>query len=243
MIHFPELRARRFTVRLKELSIGAALEIAGRPEHLEQANTTAFLRAASIDPERDPADWRVGERVLAVAHYLACVTQEPDFQVGQGYYSDYLVPEDAPVPDEVSVGELVGEPWLMRHLDGRLAESIERLELDAISPRGRWLVGMMAAQLYRKGEQDPGTLTEGARDEWLQARVGEFLALPESEFEVMLGGLYRGRAKLTHLFHIDADEGGLICQPTREDAGLPPARFSVRANLCAWARAMAKQPL
>lgn len=242
MIHFPDLRARRLTIRLKELTIGDALAIAARPVHLEQANTTAFLRAACINPESDPVQWRVGERVLAVAHYLACVMQDPDYPVGEGRYSDYLVSEDTAVPETIEVGDLVEERWFMRHLSGQLAESIERLELEALNGRGRWLIGCMAAQLFRKGEQDPTTLTEGERDEWLQARVSEFVSLPESEFEAMLLGFHKGREQLVHLFRFDVDEGGLICQPTRRDAGLPPARFSVRSNLCAWARAMAQQP-
>lgn len=242
MIYFPEIRARRLTVQLRELSIGDALELAARPTHLEQANTTAFLAAtikhATID---DPTQWRVGERILAVAHYLACVMGDPDFPIGEGRYSDYLVPEDQPVPETADLGELVGEQWRMRHLNGRLAESIERLDMEAISPRGRWLLGMMAAQLFRQGEDDPARMTDGELDEWLQARAQEFRALPESEFEAMLLGFNRGRRMLCHLFDFDADDGGLVCQPAREDAGLAPARFSFRTNLSPWARAMAPQ--
>jgi len=242
MIHFPEIRARGFTLRLRELTIGQAIDIALRPEHLDQANTTAFLRFASVDPETDPARWRVGERTLAVAHYLACVLNDPDFQVGSGVYSDYLVPEVAPVPESVDLGEILGETWRMRHLDGRLAEAIERMDLDPLLGRAKWIAGLAAGQMYREGEDAPADMTDGELDEWIEKRSRELCALPESEFEAMLIGYFRGRDALTHLFRFDADTQGLVCLSDREDAGLPPARFSVRANLGPWARAMAQRP-
>lgn len=242
MIHFPDIRARRFTLRLRELTIGQSLDLASRPAHLEQANTTAFLNHVVMDPDLEPARWRVGERLLAVAHYLACVTGEADFPVGAGHYSDYLVPEEAPVPDTVALGDVVGEPWRLRHLDGRLAEAVERLDLDGIGGRGRWLIGLMAAQMFRDGEADPDAMTEGALDEWLLARAQSFVALPESEFEAMLLAFHDGRDQLTHLFRVDVDDHGLIYPATREAAGLPPARFSVRSNLSPWSRSMARKP-
>lgn len=242
MIHFPDVRARGFTLRMRELTFGQAIDIASRPQHLEHANTTAFLRYVSIDPETDPSRWRVGERTLAVAHYLACVLNDPDFPVGEGRYSDYLVPEDAPVPEFVDLGSVLGETWRMRHLDGRLAEAIERLNLDGLSGRGRWLTGMAAGQLYREGEDAPADMTDGQLDEWLEGRAREFCELPESEFEALLMAYLRGRDALTHLFRIDADDAGLLCLPTTEDAGLPPARFPFRACVGPRARAMAREP-
>lgn len=247
MIHFPVIRARRFNIQLRELTMGEALSLAARPAHLEQANTTAFLRlvvAGAADD--DPVHWRIGERTLAVAHYIACVLGEPDYQIGTGRYSDYLVPEDAETPDTADLGEIAEERWRLRHLTGRLAEAIERLEVDGLRGGGLWRVGMMAAQMYREGEVAPEAMSDGQLDEWLQGRVTEFIALPESEFEAMMLGFTQGRRALTHLFRIDADDQGLIClgppPRNREDAGLGPARFPVTACLGAWAQAMARKP-
>lgn len=242
MIHFPEIRARRFTIRMRELTIGQSLELAARPAHLEQANTTAFLSHVVRDPALDPARWRVGERTLAVAHYLACVLDDPDFAIGVARYSDYLVPESEPVPDSVDLGEVLGEVWRMRHLDGRTAEAIERLEIHSLTGRGLWVAGMMAGQLYRDGEDAPESMTDGALDEWLAARVTALTALPESEFEALLLAFHAGRERLTHLFRIDAGDTGIICPPSTEDAGFAPARFPVRSALGSWAFAMAKSP-
>lgn len=242
MMYFPDLRARRFTIRMRELTIGQSLDLAARSIHLEQSNTTAFLRAATINPDLDPALWRVGERMLAVAHYLACVTNDADFTVGAGHYSDYLVSEIDVIPDSVALGDVIGEAWNMRHLTGRLAEAIERIVINGLKGRGLWLMGMMAAQMYRVGEASPDDMTEGALDEWLTARVQSFIDLPESEFEAMLIAFHAGRSMLAHLFIIDADDQGILCRAHTEDAGLPPARFSIRSNLSAWARAVAAQP-
>lgn len=239
MIHFPEIRARRFTIRLRELTLRQALDLAARPSHLEQANTTAFLRFATVDPEIDPARWRVGERTLAVAHYLACVMGDPDYPIGAGHYSDYLVPEEAEIPEAAELGEAAGDVWRMRHLDGRLAEAIERLEDETLTGRGLWLIGSMAAQMFRSGEPDPNAMTDGALDEWLAARVRDFGDLAESDFEALLLAFALGRKTLVHLFRFDVDDSGLVCLPAREDAGLAPARFSVRANIAAWTQSMA----
>ena len=239
MIYFPEIRARRFTIQLRELTIGQSLELAARPVHLEQSNTTLFLRHAVVNPKIPVDRWRIGERVLAVAHYLSCVTQEPNFKIGQGSYADYLVSEAAQIPDGVDLGTVVGESWRMRHLDGRLAEAIERLSVPPLAGRLMWLMGTMAAQMYRPGELEPDTMTEGTLDEWLEARVQAFGQISESEFEEMLLAFHKGREQLTHLFRIDVDDSGIVCRANKEDAGLPPARFPVRANLSAWTRAMA----
>lgn len=245
MIHFPIIRARRVNIQLRELTMAESLSLAARPAHLEQTNTTAFLRlvvegAADDDPQR----WRVGERTLAVAHYLACVLGDPDYPIGAGHYSDYLVPEDAPVPDAADLGEIMDEHWHLRHLTGRLAEAIERLEIEGVRGGGLWRVGMMAAQMYRDGEVAPDEMSDGQLDEWLQQRVTDFMGLPESEFEAMMLGFSRGRRALTYLFRIDADDQGLVCleATNREGSGLGPARFPVVSCVGEWAKAMARKP-
>ena len=96
MIYFPVLRMRRLTVQLRELSIGESIKIASMPAHLEEASVTAMLRYAvesvkGKDIIEDPAHWTVQERIMAVCHYLASISDgEPDFTIGKGRYSDYL---------------------------------------------------------------------------------------------------------------------------------------------------------
>ena len=74
MVTFPITRTRHLTFQLKELTIAEAAALAGMNAGEEQAECTAFLRAALKEVaqgEQNPADWTVEERILAVCQYLA----------------------------------------------------------------------------------------------------------------------------------------------------------------------------
>lgn len=239
MLHFPVLRTRRLTVQLRELSIGESIAIAAMPPQLDEAACTAFLRHAveSVQGIDDPAHWTVQERMLSVCHYLAAVAEDgPDFSLGAGRYSDYLDgAHDIESTEPVEVGEVGDDVWRVRHLTGAMAESIERMsgEVAGVSGRLHWLLGGMAAQLVRAGEQVPDAAAgEGAFDEFLVERMRIFSAFPESDFAALLGLYLIGRDRLRHLFLIDFDERGLVARP-REGAAvdLPSARFPARACL------------
>lgn len=245
MIHFPLLRTRRLTVQLRELSIGESIAIAAMPPHLEEAEYTAFLRAAvqSAQGVEDPADWTVQERMLAVCHYLAATAEDgPDFALGAGRYSDYLDGETDIQPNvqQVEVGELAGDTWHIRHLTGRMAESIERMAGEVqdasgnpLSSRLHWILGGMAAQLVRAGESVPGAdMPEGAFDEHLVARMRVMGSFPESDFSALMRLYFEGREKLRHLFRIEFSKDGIVAMPKGgAAANLPPARFPVRSCL------------
>ena len=244
MIHFPVLRTRRLTAQLRELSIGEALEIAAVPAHMEEAACTAFLRraVASASGVEDPAHWTVQERMLAVCHYLASSSDEgPDFSVGDGRYQDYLdAAVDTPA-GPVEVGSVGGDEWTVRHLTGAMAESIERIdgEVEGVSGRLHWLLGAMAAQMLRVGEESPDPAGSGSEfDEYLRDRMLVMRSYPESDFAGLAVLHAKGRAELHHLFGVEfAVDGGLVAMP-REGAaaGLPPARFPVHSCLTEMAR-------
>ncbi|MCM1128953.1 MAG: hypothetical protein NC211_03615 [Alistipes senegalensis] len=245
MIHFSLLRTRRLTVQLRELSIGESIAIASMPPHMEEAEYTAFLRAAvqSVQGIEDPADWTVQERMLAVCHYLAATSDDgPDFSLGKGRYTDYLDMAADIDPDitEVEAGELAGDVWSVRHLTGRMAEAIERLKgevTDAHSNplpvRLHWILGGMAAQMVRKGEDVPGKDTaDGAFDEYLVNRMKIMGSFPESDFAQLMRLYMDGREKLHHLFRIEFNGDGMVALPKGGAADhLPPARFPVRSCL------------
>jgi len=253
MIHFPVLRTRRLTIQLRELTLGEALAIASIPSDQDQAATTAMLRACvqKVEPELDPADWTVQERMMAVAHYLASTLPSgPDFEVGEnGHFSDYLDASSDHTAAMVSVGELGGDKWSVRQLTGRMAESIERLEGETkdgannpLPPRLHWLVGGLAAQMIRDGETVPDVKDgEGAFDDWMMSRMRTFAAYPESAFVEMLMMYRAGCAELAHLFDIDFSHEGVVAMPKEGAAeDLPPARFPARAALSELALGMAK---
>ena len=256
MINFPLLRTKRLTIQLRELTIGEAITIAAMPVSHEQAECTAFLRSAvqSVDGVADPADWTVQERALAVCHYLACTSDDgPDFSVGKGAYSDYLdAARDYPL-ESVELGEAAGDQWSIRHLTGRMAESVERLQGELKNAAGNpvpnrlhWLLGGMACQLTRRDETIPAESQEGAFDEWLLHRMQVFAAFPESDFARLMLMFADGREQLAHLFRLEFSETGLVAMPVRaekegaegEKITLPPARFPCRACLSEVAKSM-----
>jgi len=240
MIYFPPLRTRRLAVQLRELSIGDAIAIGNMPEKLEQAATTAFLRAAVGEAGgiADPLLWTVQERILAVAHYLVLTADDgPDFSIGEARYSHYAdMSSDCP-DAPVLLGELAGDAWSIRHLTGHAAEAIERTEGDiGLTGRNHWVFGAMAAQLVREGED----CQEQFADEWLVQRMNVLAAFPESNFIHLMGMFYAGLDKLGHLFRLGFDYHGIHCLPNaqaeREGLALPPARFPAHAGLSAFSR-------
>jgi len=256
MVHFPLLRTRRLTVQLRELTIGESIAIASMPPHLPEAECTAFLRAAihSAQGVEDTADWTVQERMLAVCHYLAATAEDgPDFSLGEGHYSDYLdgAIDIQPQTPQIEVGELSGDVWHMRHLTGRMAESIERMAgevQDAVGQplagRLHWLLGGMAAQMVRTSETVPdANVAEGAFDEWLVARMRVMSAFSESDFAALMSLYFEGREKLRHLFRIEFSKDGIVAMPKGgAAANLPPARFPVRAALSRLALELVGKP-
>lgn len=248
MIHIPQLRTRRLTLQLRELSIGDSLAVLAIPGHLEQATTTEFLRrsVSSVKGIDDPAAWTVQERAMATAHYLASASDDgPDFSLGEGKYSDYLDAAKDYQTATVSAGELGGDIWLLRQLTGAMAESIERLqgEIEGISGRLHWMIGAMAAQLVRDG--DPAIDGDDVSiDEQLTTRMRVLIAYPESDFVTMLAMFQSARAKLGHLFDMDFADAGIVFLPKGGDEAavtLPPARFPAHSCISAFARGVVGQ--
>ena len=244
MIYFPVLRMRRLTVQLRELSIGESIKIASMPVHLEEAANTAMLRYAvesvkGKDIIEDPAHWTVQERIMTVGHYLASTSvDDPNFQIGNtSRYLDYLDGgnDAAVMVSTILAGEVGGDIWHIRHLTGAMAESIERLngEVDGISGRLHWLIGGMAAQMTIEGDNSPSPIDgEGKFDQFLVDRMKVMAGYPESDFNALLMLYFAGREKLSHLFHIEFDNTGIVLLPKGGAASnLPPARFPVSSCL------------
>lgn len=249
MIHFPVLRTQRLTVQLKELSIGAACQIAAMPTNAEQASATAFLRHAvdtvSTGPT-DPAQWTVQERIMAMCHYMASTLEDgPNFSVGAGHYGDYLdgSSNEAAALDSVEVGELGGDVWHVRHLTGAMAESIERTEGEVGGMSGylHWVLAAMALQMTLADGKNDMPQDGTALDNYLADKMQVIAAYPESDF-IALRAMYEdGRDKLHHLLRItfsrDKAATGVIVLP-QGGVALPPARFPAHTGISGMAREM-----
>ena len=248
MIHIPALRSKRITARLQELSILDAIGLASIPDHLPEEATTAFLRAAVAEASgvADPQQWTVQERILAVCHYMASTFDDgPDFSLagGQSRYSDYLLGDQQYSVPEIDIGELEGDQWVVRHLTGARAASIERLqgEIPGISGRTHWQVGAMAAQMVPNGDGGPEE-GDGEIDAFLLQRMRVIAGFPESAFAILLDRYLGACERLQHLFRIGFDDDGLIVLPREDAGGLPAARFPAGTCITRLARSMVGKP-
>lgn len=249
MIHFPALRTKRLTVRLKELSMMDAITMASLPEHLGEELATFFLRCAvaEVTGIQDPAQWTVQERILAVCHYMASTFDDgPDFSLNGngGRYSDYLMGEKDYGEDEVGIGAIDEDEWTVRQLTGAMASAIERLqgELPGVSGRTHWQIGLMAAQMVPNGERGDG-LGEGEFDAFLLERMRVIASFPESSFVMLAERYEEAKSRLEHLFRVSFDDTGIIVLPREGSAAeLPPARFPAGSCITSFARYLGGKP-
>lgn len=233
MIIFQPLRTKRVCVRPRELTLGQATAILKMPGTRYELLTTEFLRAAASDATAptqghvtDPRLWTVQERALLVCHYLSQVSDSgPDIEIGNGKLSDYVVFANDLKTHGVDVGEVAGKARHIIPLLGAHAEVLERL----CKTRGDWLVGAMACQVT---DADTPPLDLNAGDVELMtevdARMDAIRALPESEFDAMLGAWSMALAgELRQFFAVNFDDGGVVFDPqTQREAGpTNPARF------------------
>ena len=248
MIHFPILRMHSMNVKLKELTLGNALAISYMPPDNEQEEITAFLRFAVENKEEtpDPALWTVQERMLAIAHYLASMSDEKNFLCSNGArFSDYLDTLQDHVEPVQKLGEACGDEWYVVPLTGRLAESIERLQGEVtdgaenkLPGHLHWIIGAMAAMLRRSAVAETADMSESQLDDWIKNGMRVFLAYPESDFSKVVTLWVKGRLKTDHYFRIDFSEEGIVALP-KEGAHFTPVRFPCRACLSGFTKEMA----
>jgi len=212
------------------------------PPERDQAQTTAFLRFASIDPASDPLLWTVAECTFALCHYLAITDEHSaNFAVGAGHLTDYLDAGKPRTSESIDIGILAGDHWQLRQLNGVMTESIERIEgeCEHLAGRAHWLIGAMAAQLQRSGETAPDALNDSdAYDRWLGERMNVLCAFPQSDFSALLAAFERSGMQLAHLFRLHFDDQGVVFLPQEARGDLPAARFPVSAALGSVAQAL-----
>lgn len=243
-----DVRTRRFTARLTELTMKDNAALAGFSSHAEHASTSELLRCIIEDVSgavTDPAEWTVQERMHVKAMYLASTLEDgPDFAVADNaHFSDYLVAEVEHPGDTVTVGE-----YQVRQITGRIAESIERIEGEIeVSEYGHWLSCMVAACVITSDSGDTLPESDVDLDVFIHSRAQALMELPTTEYHALCDVLYSGQEKLMHLYHIViAQTGGLAVAPKPKkqeaEAELPLARFPVDACICRLAKAMGGKP-
>jgi hypothetical protein len=239
MIHFPLLRTARLDVAMRELTLKEGIALAAIPPHQHEAGVTALLAQVvkASGANADPELWTVQERYFAVAHYIACTSEEGgNFEVANGRFLDYLCADIDSAPVVVDAGQACGDTWTAKQLLGCEAGAMEgfcRSRLD-------WLTADIAARMSVVG-QDEGRPDPRARPgdyaTWLQDRSAVIQQMAESEFEALFMAYRRGLDGLHHLFALEQDDAGFVVMPTKEGgAALAPARFPVDACLGVFSR-------
>ncbi len=241
MIAFAKLRTKRLTIQLKEMSIGDALYLMKLPEKDHEAATTEFLsrvisQAESVGGQiTDPAMMTIQERGYLVAHYLAHALDTPDFQIGDGRFSNYILDGASEPPAVVELGNFNDDNWLYRPLIGRHAESIERLiSWDRIKPGLEgWLVGAMAASLTTEAAKEPDIqhLPDENLDALIQSKYELICAMPETDFHVLVSLFFHAVNSCHHLLKLSIGAEGFTFENVSGGAGLPPARFPVNTAI------------
>lgn len=244
MIEFRPLRTKRLALTLQEIAIGDAISLASIPPSMYESQTTRFLtsvikqaEAATPAHVTDPRAMTVQERGFAVAHYMAHVSDSaPDFSIGDGKFSNYLVGQQQTVMPAFAAGDVGGDAWSLVPLVGAAAEAIEELhgDLQGISGEYHWMLGCMASQLRKKDDTAPDPVTDKGYSDWLRERMLVLSRYPESDFVQMLV-MYRQAARATrHFFNMDINDDGIVFIEEVEKeavATLPPARFPVSSCL------------
>jgi hypothetical protein len=249
MIVFSPLRTRRVDAQLHELSIGDEIALCHLPENAHEKALTEFLSravesATASSPKHlsDPRAWSVSERLLALAHYCIHTRDDrPDYAVTEvSKVSDYLDMQ-RDLPAAPATFSALGDSWTLVPLSGAAAEVLEALQLESdLSGRAHWLIGGMAAQLLRQGEQHPDPVTETTDyAAWLEKRIGVLREFPSSSFDVLFARYREAVERDSQFFSIWFDDQGVVVLPKEAGALTPPARFLVLACIGAVALSLA----
>lgn len=234
MITFTPYRTPRLTVQLRELPIGAAIELCARPASRHEANTSALLAHIVMEPDRvvpgqvhDPRLWTIEERGALVAHYLAH-TIGPEFSIGEkAKFPDFLFQEQQ-TAEETLIGPVCDDEWHVGPLLGYQAEAIERLILNGragVKGRIGWTMCAMACQMRRTQEPQLEDIADAEFDNWLEHRLTVFNSFPESDFATLLDAFQVARHAQRHLLRAAFNDEGVVF--VSEVPGLPSARFPV----------------
>jgi hypothetical protein len=238
MINFAPLRTARLDVRLRELGIGNELSLCHMPLTAHEKTLTEFLNFVLADANAptprhltDPRAWSVSERFLVLAHYNLHVRDDaPDWAVTEtSKLSDYLDP--ALEPGAAKPFQAARDTWTLRPLSGAMAEALETLQLEStLVGLEHWVIGAMACQLLREGEESPDAALETADfHAWLAKRMTVLKEYPSSDFDALFVGYRVALAQSTQYFTLWFDDEGVIVLPKTSDteaaALLPAARF------------------
>ena len=217
-------KTSRLTVRLKEMSIGSAMALLNREKGFIERDKSLLIEKVTesliwhqTGETATSQQLTVQERIFIEGQYLSMVGEHPNFDIGHLKYADFFTGKQHEL-DFVHLGQCAGDDWAMSQITGDMAEGVEaEIVMGATRPieRFTWILGFMAAALYRPDKEQPPaeqsyTQNPKAYGEWLEARMQVFEGLPESAFLELFVAFIDGLDKLAHLFNIGFDDHGIV---------------------------------
>ena len=163
---------------------------------------------------KNPLLWTIQERMFCIGHYIAATQDgDPDFEIGNAHFSDYLQAEKHYQFDSYDLGEYEDDLWTAVPLLGVMAETIERLEgeIEGIENRTHWYLGCMACQLIPNG--DALDYNSPDYDTQVLERMIVLSQVPESNFLYLMGLLTTAHQHFDHLFNISISDDGVVAMP------------------------------
>lgn len=254
MKHIAPINTKRLTLEMREMDMDLVEDLCAIPASLNERTSTALLRGVATSAERrgavaDPRFWSVNERIYVIACYMAATMDDgPDFPVGKGHFSDYLLGNTdyvAEVPFQCQGMNMVYSPLL-----GYQAEMIETLIEGATVINGRplkktaysWWCCAMAATV-RRADDDVYEYTDDASyEDFLKVRIAEIRALKDSEYLSLFDAYHDALARGAHLVYAVTTMHGVLANQVSvpdESQGVPelaPARFPAHSAISERAR-------
>lgn len=250
MLYFQSVRTARFTFTLQELTFEAVRHLLNIPPQRAEKSRSAFIRYAVKELQWHKGyenltfdDLTIQERLFIEATYLSEVSDQNNFSLGNGNYTDYLLYQQQYHHSSFELGSIPNDDdvWSIKPLTSLESEIIEErvLSLDEYE-RIDWILFAMAVQLYRKGEETPELKSDPlAYGDWLEERVMRLSRLPESAMLHLIQMYFSGLSQLAHLFDVNMDGYGFIVLPVNktklneegEEIALFPARFRPTSKL------------
>lgn len=248
MKYINPVNTRRISVEMAEMLIEDVEKLCEIPAVFEQRTATELLRRVCKPIDRagavsDPRLWSVNERIFVIANYMSATRDDgPDFPVGGGHYSDYLLANTDYVGDIPFTSD--GRDLLYTPLLGYQAEVIETLIAGGTyKPTDfSWWCAAIAA-CVRGADDEPVPYTDDASYESvLVERITAIRKLKSSQFVGLFHSFLDVQRRGAHLVHAVTSSYGVVAAPVSEQPeGAPefaPACFPAGSCVSSSARAV-----
>lgn len=228
MIGFSEIRTKRFSFKLKELTVRQSRDLCNKNNVFIEKMRSDFLgyvvenlkwndeyKALNLDLE----DLTISERLLIESQYLLATSADGDFLIGDYKYSDYLF-FDKQYNHDFTVFTINNLEYIQKQITGKMILEVEEFIYSNIDKPTRfdWWLALIGISVSLKNDE---------KEKELKEKVKELESLTEVEFLKIFDCFLQALDKLEHLFKLSVDDKGVVVLPKIDDEGveLYPARF------------------